>query len=298
MTTSQSRKDALRVLIGSQTRTITNHLGFRKNERSCPICLEDFWCPSDDASLYEPALKTACCRTTIGADCLRLFLSPASEGGGGGWYCPICYQPLLDRSYAESEELDLAQADDLKGIVKAFARKRTKEVQEFRDDRAFQDCALYQELYNDGNANLPGPMHGENPFFESFFPKRQKKGGLDVHQAHAMFLQLQREGAFVPIDGKTCAIADSELYKNLRKVKMNYVLKHARWENADRQPVFVSRWGYFGTMEQLALEDRERLKKESGRGERPPSRLSHQTSQSQSSRSSPLSRRSRPSRDL
>lgn len=275
-----------------QARILTNQLGFKPNDRKCLICLQRFWYPSDDPSLFEEAVRTSCCRKIIGADCLRLFLSPSSDTGGNCYYCPICYEPLLDLPVSASDHQDFAMSGTLKMKVKAFAKDRTQQVNTIREQRALRDCALYRELFEDGADKLPSAFGSIDPTFTGAFPDRQRKEGLDVHQAHALFLHLQREGAFVPIDGKTCVLAEAELYKNLRKAKMFYSLKRSRWESSSHRPVFISRWGYFGTEEELAQKDEERLRRKEE--ERPRSWTSPQPSGS--SQSSHPSRPSRPSR--
>ena len=43
MSAPQDRKTALRIFMARQTRILTSELGFKKNDRKCPICLERFW---------------------------------------------------------------------------------------------------------------------------------------------------------------------------------------------------------------------------------------------------------------
>ena len=230
----------------------------------------------------------------IGADCLRIFLSPASEGGEESCDCPICSQPVLDLSENNGADRhgDDRASKDFKGKVKAFANRRAQQVEDFRQERSLKDCALYQALYEDGIAKLPGAMGSTDPYFKGSFQDRQRREGLDLHQAHALFIQLQQEGAFVPIDGKTCQVADAELYKNLRKARVFFNLRYNRWENLKDQPVFLSQYGYFGTEEQLAQEDQERLRRVE---QRPRDWLISQASHA--SNSSHVSLPSRPSRE-
>ena len=183
----------------------------------------------------------------IGADCLRMFLSPASDGGEESYKCPICREPILSLSYYGVDSRDDRTSEDFKGKVKAFAKSRTRQVGEFRQERLGKDCALYQEIYKDGAVKLPGAMESTDPFFRGSFRVRQRSEGLDLHQAHALFIQLQQEGAFVPIDGKTCKLDDTELYKNLRKARVFFNLRYNRWETLSGQSVFVSTNGDFGT---------------------------------------------------
>lgn len=244
--------------------------------------------PSDDPSLYEQPVRTSCCRMVIGADCLRMFLSPASDGGEESCDCPICSKILLELPDEWADNRDHRTSTDLRGKVKAFAKSRTQQIEDFRQERSLKDCALYQDLYEDGVAKLPGAMESTDPHFKGSFQDRQRSEGLDLHQAHALFIQLQQEGAFVPIDGKTCELADTELYKNLRKARIFFNLRFNRWENLSGQPVFVSQYGYFGTEEQLAREDEERLRR---KDQRPRSWLiSHPSYASNSSHTSDPSR--------
>ena len=223
----------------------------------------------------------------IGADCFRMFLSPTADGGEGSCKCPICSQILLEFSDEGADNRDdRSPTSDHRGKVKEFAKNRTWQVENFRQERSLRDCALYQELYEDGVVKLPGATGSSEPFFKGSFEDRQRREGLDLHQAHALFVQLQREGAFVPIDGKTCEVADTELYKNLRKARIFFILRFNRWENLWGQPVFISQYGYFGTEEQLAQQDEARLRR---KGQRPRSWLnSHPSQASNSSPTSPF----------
>ena len=189
-----------------------------------------------------------------------MFLSPAPEGGEDSCKCPICREQILDMSDIGADSRDDRTAEDFRGKVKAFAKKRTRHVEEFRQERLAEDCALYQEIYKDGVVKLPGAIESTDPFFRGSFRVRQRSEGLDLHQAHALFIQLQQEGAFVPIDGKTCELDDTELYKNLRKARVFFNLRYNRWETRSGQSVFVSRNGYFGTEEQIPHKGEKRLK--------------------------------------
>ena len=248
--------------------------------------------PSDDPSLYEQPVRTSCCRVVIGADCLRMFLSPTSDGGEESCDCPICSETVLEFSDNGAGSHDDRTSKDFKSRVRAFANSRTRQVEDFRQERSLKDCSLYQNLYEDGVTSLPGPMGSSDPYFKGSFHDRQRREGLDLPQAHALFIQLQQEGAFKPIDGKTCELADTEVYKNLRKARIFFNLRYNRWENLSGQPVFVSQHGYFGTEEQLAREAEERLRRVN---QTPRSWLVSQASYA--SNSSPTSNPSRPSRE-
>ena len=144
--------------------------------------------PSDDPSLYEQPVRTSCCRMVIGADCFRFFLSPAADGGEGSCKCPICSQILLELSDEGADNLDDRSSTDYRGKVKAFAKKRTRQVEHFRQERSLRDCALYQDLYEDGVVELPGAMGSSDRLFKGSFEDRQRREGLDLHQAHALFI--------------------------------------------------------------------------------------------------------------
>ncbi|KAL8796493.1 MAG: hypothetical protein Q9195_001167 [Heterodermia aff. obscurata] len=293
MSAPQDRKTALRAFMARQTRILTSELGYKKNDRKCPICLERFWYPSDDPSLYEQPLRTSCCRMVVGADCLRMFLSPASDGGEESCECPICSETVLDLLEIGAESHDDRTSKDFKGKVRAFANSRTRQLEDLRQERSSKDCSLYQNLYEDGVTKLPGAIGSTDPQFKGSFQDRQRREGLDLHQAHALFIQLQQEGAFVPIDGKTCELADAELYNNLRKARIFFNLRYNRWENLSGQPIFVGQHGYFGTEEQLAQEAEERSRRVR---QSPRSFLISQASYaSNSSHASPTSRPSRES---
>ena len=219
-----------------------------------------------------------------------MFLSPASDGGQESCDCPICSEQVLNLLDNGTDNYHNRTSKDFRDKVKVFANSRSQQVEDFRQERSLKDCALYQALYEDGVDKLPGAIGSSDPLFKGSFQDRQRREGLDLHQAHALFIQLQQEGAFVPIDGKTCELADTELYRNLRKARIFFNLRYNRWENLSGQPVFLSQHGYFGTEEQLAQEDEEWLRR---KDQRPRSWLISQASHA--SNSSHISHHSRPS---
>ena len=208
MTSRSDRDAALHVLMAGQTRLLTN--GYEKNDCRCPICHRFFWYPTNDPSLSEQALRTSYCRKAIGADCLRIFLFSSIRRRQGKLRISFYRTKLLDSAVAESHDRRSTTSNSFREGVGAFQAAHSSQLNTFQAERARADCALYQEFFIE-NAISPGPLDSRDPDFGGKVELIQRIQGLAPHQSHALFLQLQREGAFRPISLEACEITDSEL---------------------------------------------------------------------------------------
>ena len=260
MSATQTRKDALGAVLARQNRVMANDLGYQENDRKCPLCHETYWHASDDPALTEAPLRTSCCRKIVGAECFRHFLSPDSNAGGNNSECPICRTTLIESGASVQDDHASTASVHFRKQVKLFQETRKLDIRTFRQERAKADCALYEELHDEG-VKLPAPLHSNEECFGGSVEPSQWSRGLDTNQGFALFFALQREGAFKPNDSNECALDDTELYKNLRKAGMFYLLRYARWQNRHGEPIFINHWGTIGTEEDLARDRDERARK-------------------------------------
>lgn len=285
MSATQARKEALGAVLARQNRVMANDLGYQENDRKCPLCHDTYWHASDDPALTEAPLRTSCCRKIVGAECFRLFLSPNSDAGGNNSECPICRTTLLESGDPVRDDQASTASVHFRKQVKLFQETRKLGIRTFRQERARADCALYEELYEEG-VKLPAPLDSNETCFGGSVEPSQRSRGLDSNQGFALFFALQREGAFKPNDSNDCALDDTELYKNLRKMGMFYCLRYARWQSRHGDPIFINHWGTIGTVEELAQDRNERMKKAEERRKHLSDQASHE---------SPIPRRSQSS---
>ncbi|KAG7005102.1 hypothetical protein G7Y79_00021g049690 [Physcia stellaris] len=93
---SESQLALLRVFIAGLPRAPMDEPPADESDQKCAVCRESLW-PSGETEPSEVALKLDCCGRFIGENCLKTWLSPHSEGGGGGHTCPFCRKQLIDR---------------------------------------------------------------------------------------------------------------------------------------------------------------------------------------------------------
>ena len=256
MSAAQTRKEALGAVLARQNRVMANDLGYQENDRKCPLCHETYWHASDDPALTEAPIRTSCCRMIVGAECFQQFLSPNSGAGGYNSECPICRTTLIESGDRIQDDRASTASGHFRKQVKLFQETRKQDIRSFHHERARADCALYEELYEEG-VKLPARLDSNEKCFGGSVEPSQRTRGLDSNQAFALFFALHLEGAFKPNDSNDCALDDTELYKNLRKAGMFYCLRYARWQSRRGEPIFINHWGTIGTVEELARDMRE-----------------------------------------
>ena len=92
----ESQLALLRIFIAGLPRAPMDEPPTNESDRKRAVCRESLW-PSGETEPSEVALKLECCNQFIGEQCLKIWLSPHSEGGGGGHTCPFCREQFIDR---------------------------------------------------------------------------------------------------------------------------------------------------------------------------------------------------------
>ena len=171
----ESQLALLRIFIAGLPRAPMDEPPADESDQKCAVCRESLW-PSGETEPSEVALQLECCSRFIGENCLKIWLSPHSEGGGGGHTCPFCRKQFIDRWPLIEHTPPVPREWMAAGSPTRESEALWRDIQTLVDERG-------QPLFHDELLDAPRGRHNIDgvyqPFYDGEPPARTHHGHND-----------------------------------------------------------------------------------------------------------------------